>query len=55
MPKHKAGPGTGFYDPNPPPNENSSQSPTPSQAFRSDIIELSLASAPDFSYLYPTK
>ena len=32
------------------PNENSSQSPTPSQAFRSDIIELSLASAPDFSY-----
>ena len=33
------------------PNENSSQSPTPSQAFRSDIIELSLASAPDFSYL----
>ena len=38
-----------------PPNENSSQSPTPSQAFRSDIIELSLASAPDFSYLYPTK
>ena len=51
MPKHKAGPGTGFYDPNRPPNENSSQSPTPSQAFRSDIIELSLASAPDFSYL----
>ena len=37
------------------PNENSPQSPTPSQAFRSDIIELSLASAPDFSYLYPTK
>ena len=34
-----------------PPNENSSRSPTPSQAFRSDIIELSLASAPDFSYL----
>ena len=34
------------------PNENSSQSPTPSQAFRSDIIELSLASAPDFFALW---